>query len=227
VPRSRPRPVPDVQACIFDMDGVLVDSGVYHRGAWRALLEEMGAAPARPDFWRLTIGRPAEEAVPLVLGRPVSDDETRRAAYRKRELYLDLTGRGHRAVPGAGAFVEDVARHGIRRGVGTSATRRDVDSILRGLGLRHHFEVVVSVEDVVWGKPDPEVYVLAARRLRVPPGACIVFEDSLVGVEAGRRAGMRVVGVATAHDAGELRAAGAERVVDDFERLTWSGLGPA
>ncbi|HVQ78318.1 MAG TPA: HAD family phosphatase [Candidatus Binatia bacterium] len=212
------------RACIFDMDGVLIDSGSHHRAAWAALLVELGATPARPDYWRLTIGRPAEEAVPLLLGHPVPDDEARRFAYRKRELYLDLARRGAPAVPGVGAFVEDLVRRGVPRGVGTSATGRDVERILRALGLRHHFEIVVSVEDVAWGKPDPEVYTLAAARMRVPPESCLVFEDSLVGIEAARRAGMRAVGVATAHDEGELRRAGAERVVADFEGLTWTSL---
>jgi HAD superfamily hydrolase (TIGR01509 family) len=212
------------RACIFDMDGVLVDSGCHHRAAWQGLLEELGATPVSPDFWRLTIGRPAEEAVPLVLGRPVPEHEARHFAYRKRELYLDLARQSVQAVPGVQAFVADLVQRGVPRGVGTSATRRDADRILRELGLRPHFDVVVSVEDVVWGKPDPEVYVLTARRLRVPPPACLVLEDSLVGVEAARRAGMRAVGVTTAHDERELRHAGAERIIDDFEGLTWTAL---
>jgi beta-phosphoglucomutase len=212
------------RACIFDMDGVLVDSGSHHRAAWHGLLEELGATPVSPDFWRLTIGRPAEEAMPLVLGRSVPAHEARHFAYRKRQLYLQLARRSVQPVAGVQAFVADLVKRGVPRGVGTSATRRDVDRILRELGLRPHFDVVVSVEDVVWGKPDPEVYVLTARRLRVPPPACLVLEDSLVGVEAARRAGMRVVGVATAHDERELRHAGAQRVIDDFEELTWTAL---
>jgi HAD superfamily hydrolase (TIGR01509 family) len=212
------------RACIFDMDGVLIDSGSHHRAAWRALLDELGAAPTSPEFWRLTIGRPAEEAVPLVLGRFVAEDEARHFAYRKRELYLELARRGVQAVPGVHAFVTDLVQRRVPRGVGTSATRRDVDRILRDLDLRRHIDVVVSVEDVLWGKPDPEVYVLAARRLRVPPAACLVLEDSLVGLEAARRAGMRAVGVTTAHDEAELRGAGAERVIGNFEGLTWTAL---
>jgi HAD superfamily hydrolase (TIGR01509 family) len=212
------------RACIFDMDGVLVDSGSHHRAAWKALLDELGESPVSPEFWRHTIGRPAEEAVPLVLGRAVPEDEARDFAYRKRELYLERARRGIQAIPGVQAFVADLVECGVPRGVGTSATRRDVDRILRALGLRSHFDVVVSVEDVVWGKPDPEVYVLVARRLRVPPPACLVLEDSLVGLEAARRAGMRAVGVATAHDERELRHAGAERVIGDFEGLTWAAL---
>ena len=69
--------------CIFDMDGVLIDSGAHHRSAWRALLDELGVQPAEPEYWRLTIGRPAEEAVPLLLGRAMPSSEARRLALRK------------------------------------------------------------------------------------------------------------------------------------------------
>jgi len=81
--------------------------------------------------------------------------------------------------------------------------------------------VIVTADDVRMGKPDPEVYFLAARRIGVNPEECIVFEDSLVGVQAARRAGMRAIGVATAHTAAELTAAGAEDAIASFEGLTW------
>src|SRR5439155_8988964 len=81
-------------------------------------------------------------------------------------------------------------------------------------------------EDVRLGKPDPEVYLLAARGIGVPPRECLVFEDSVVGIQAARRAGMRVIGVATAHTADELRGAGAASVIDDFEGLEWPASAP-
>jgi len=212
------------EACIFDMDGVLIDSGVWHRAAWQALLAEMGLDPARPDFWRLTIGRPGEEAVPLLLGKTLPDREARRLARRKRDLYVELARGGLRAVEGAPAFIEHLARRGIPRAVGTSASRMDVERMLGAVGLRRHFEVVVTSEDVRLGKPDPEVYVLAARRLGAAPGACVVFEDSVVGIQAARRAGMRAIGVTTAYGEEELRAAGAEVVIGDFEGLEWDSI---
>ena len=212
------------EACIFDMDGVLIDSGVWHRAAWQALLAEMGLDPARPDFWRLTIGRPGEEAVPLLLGKTLPDREARRLARRKRDLYVELARGGLRAVEGAPAFIEHLARRGIPRAVGTSASRMDVERMLGGVGLRRHFEVVVTSEDVRLGKPDPEVYVLAARRLGAAPGACVVFEDSVVGIQAARRAGMRAIGVTTAYGEEELRAAGAELVIGDFDGLEWDSI---
>jgi HAD superfamily hydrolase (TIGR01509 family) len=105
--------------------------------------------------------------------------------------------------------------------VATSARRIDTDQLLSRLGLRERFAAMVTAEDVRLGKPNPEVYLLAARAIGVEPSDCVVFEDAIVGVQAARRAGMRVIGVATAHSETELRAAGVERVVEDFEGVTW------
>lgn len=207
-------------AVVFDMDGVLIDSGAHHRDAWRLLLADLGLTPA-PDFWRLTIGRPAEEAVTLLLGRPVGPVEAARLARRKREHYARLAERGMLPIAGAPAFVAALARQGVPRAVATSASRRDVDDLLTEVGVRRHFEVIVTADDVQRGKPDPEVYVRAAQGLGLPAAGCIVFEDSVVGVRAARGAGMRVIGVTTAHTDGELQAAGAERAIADFETLRW------
>jgi beta-phosphoglucomutase-like phosphatase (HAD superfamily) len=87
--------------------------------------------------------------------------------------------------------------------------------------VRRHFEVIVTADDVRWGKPNPEVYLRAAAGLGVPPKSCLVFEDAVVGVHAARNAGMRVIGLTASHSARELLAAGAERVVADFEGFAW------
>lgn len=222
-PPGRERGGPGATAVIFDMDGVLIDSGAHHRAAWRALLAEIGEEPD-PEHWRLTIGRPSEEAVPLLLGRRMSEYEIRRLARRKRDLYVGFARAGIVTVPGVSRFVADLAREKIPRAVGTSASGFDVDHLLAGAGLGHYFDVIVTADDVTYGKPDPEVYLLAAARLRVTPERCVVFEDSLVGVEAARRAGMRAIGVTTAHTEDELVHAGAERAVADFEAIEWPAI---
>jgi beta-phosphoglucomutase len=209
-------------AVIFDMDGVLIDSGAHHRDAWRLLLDELGVAPA-VDFWRCTIGRPAEEAVPLLLDRPVPAAEAAALARRKREHYTRLAARGMLPIAGAPAFVAALAGAGVPRAVGTSAPRTDVEALLQAIGVRAHFEVIVTADDVRWGKPNPEVYLKAAAGLGLPPVACLVFEDSVVGIHAARNAGMRVIGLTTAHTTRELLAAGAERAIADFQGFSWPG----
>ena len=207
-------------AVVFDMDGVLLDSGAHHRDAWRRLLTDLGVEPA-PDFWRRTIGRPAEEAVAHLLDRPVEAAEAAELARRKREHYAELAARGMLPVAGAPAFVTTLADAGVPRAVATSASRPDVEALLTAIGVRRHFEVIVTADDVRWGKPNPEVYLRAAEGLGLPPRVCLVFEDSVVGVHAARRAGMRVIGLTTAHTTRELLAAGAERAIADFEGFEW------
>jgi HAD superfamily hydrolase (TIGR01509 family) len=147
--------------------------------------------------------------------------EARRLADLKRSHYARLARRGVVAVTGADAFVEALARERVPRAVATSASRRDLERVLDALGLRRHIEVAITADDVRWGKPHPEVYLKAAEGLGVDAAACIVFEDAIVGVHAARAAGMRVIGVTTAHSADELVGAGAERAVPDFEAVRW------
>jgi len=209
------------QAAIFDMDGVVVDSGPYHRAAWRALLRELGVEAPDGEFWRLTIGRPVEEALPLLLGRELSAHEIARYSKRKTDLYHRLAEGRFQPIPGVVGFVRALAKANVPRALATSASSHSVDAVLTDLGLSPHFPVVVTADDVDRGKPDPEVYLAAAFRLRMAPPACVVFEDSLVGVEAARRAGMRAIGLTTAHTEAELRKAGALRVLKNFDGVTW------
>jgi HAD superfamily hydrolase (TIGR01509 family) len=213
-------PSPGHDAVVFDMDGVLVDSGAHHRAAWRALLDELGVEPSA-DFWRLTIGRPAEEAVPLLLGVDVAPEEAWRLATRKREHYVRLSRRGVQAVAGVDRFVEALARAGVPCAVATSASRLDVDRLLAALGFEKCFRAIVTSEDVDRGKADPAVYLRAADALGMSPSRCLAFEDSVVGIRAARSAGMAVVGVTTAYTDRQLTAAGAVRTIPSFERLEW------
>src|SRR6202022_4511488 len=153
------------------------------------------------EHWRLTIGRPSEEAIPLLLGRRVSGAEARRLARRKRDLYQERAQTGLDPVAGVREFLEALARDDVPRAVGTSASRWDAERLLDDLGLLRFFDVMVTADDVMLGKPDPEVWTQAARS-----------------------AGMRVIGVTTAHTDAELRAAGAERTIPDFQGLEWSQL---
>jgi beta-phosphoglucomutase len=209
---------------VFDMDGVLVNNAPFHREAWRRLSGEEGFVLDGPEFWREAIGRPVEEAVPRILGRPVSRAEATRLAQRKTALYHELAD-GHAApVPGVVKFVRALAAADVPRALATSAVADSAARILAGLGLAGAFPVQVTAGQVQRGKPDPEVYLTAAARLGVPPAACVVFEDAVVGVEAARRAGMAVVGLTTAHAEAELRAAGATWTAPDFTTLTWAAL---
>jgi beta-phosphoglucomutase family hydrolase len=215
---------PGRRAAIFDMDGVLVNNSQFHRKAWRRLSREEGFALTDPEFWRQAIGRPVEEAVPRILGRAVPPGEAVRLARRKTALYHELADGHAPPVPGVVDFVHALAAAGVPRALATSAVADSAARILEGLGLAAAFPVQVTAGHVRRGKPDPEVYLTAAARLGVPPAACVVFEDAVVGVEAACRAGMAVVALTTAHAAAELRDAGATWTAPDFTGLAWAAL---
>jgi HAD superfamily hydrolase (TIGR01509 family) len=171
-----------------------------------------------------TLGRPVRESLPTLLGRAIDMDEHERLVRRKAAIYEEVSGGTVREVRGAVAFVRALVERAIRCGLATSAMPERVAPILEALRLTERFLAQVTGRDVRRGKPDPEVYLTASDRLRVAPGACVVFEDAPVGVEAARRAGMRVIGVATTCHAGTLRAAGAHGVVSDFAGLAWEDV---
>lgn len=211
-------------AAIFDLDGVLVDSERHHGTAWRRLCLEEGVALTGAEVLRRTLGRPVRESLPELLGRPIGMDEAQRLISRKAVLYEEACAGRVTAVHGAVDFVRALSAAGVPRGLATSALPERVTATLVALGLVDAFPVCVTGHDVRLGKPDPEVYLTAAAGFGLEPGACVVFEDSPVGVVAARRAGMRVVGVATTCSGDELRAAGAGLVIPDFAGRRWEDL---
>lgn len=217
---------------IFDMDGVLVDSEPHHHAAWHRICLEQGVTLTVAEVAERTLGRPVRESLPTLLGRSLDAAEHEQLVCRKAVIYEEVSGGTVREVRGAVAFVRSLADSGVRCGLATSAMPERVGPILEALQLAELLRVQVTGHDVRRGKPDPEVYLTTAARFGMAPGACVVFEDAPVGIEAARRAGMRVVGVATTCHAETLQAAGARLVVPDFAGLVWEdvvsigGFGP-
>jgi HAD superfamily hydrolase (TIGR01509 family) len=216
-----------LRAAVFDLDGVLVDSERHHGTAWRRLCLEEGVALTEAEVLRRTLGRPVRESLPELLGRPVAADEAGRLIERKTALYEEACAGRVTAVRGVVDFVRALGAAGVSRGLATSALPERVVATLVALGLTDAFPVRVTGLDVRLGKPDPEVYLTAAAALGLEPAACMAFEDSPVGAVAARRAGMRVVGVATTCSEDELRAAGARLVIPDFVATRWEELASA
>lgn len=208
-----------VRAFIFDMDGTLVDNMAYHAQAWLTLLEELGSPLDGETFLRRTAGLRNPEIAQLLLGSAgVGSSRQIRLFQRKEALYRSLYAPHQRPLPGLLAFLAEAERRGIPMAVATSAPPENIPYTLDGLDIRGYFRVVVGGDDVARGKPHPDGFLRAAELLGVEPAACLVFEDSLNGLEAARRAGMSAVALTTTHTAEEL-APHAARVVADFRPL--------
>jgi beta-phosphoglucomutase family hydrolase len=178
---------------IFDMDGTLADTMPTHQLAWDKLLPELGVTVDRDDFFGWSAGLTNREIFPRLLGSDITVAEINRLSDHKESLFRELYQLQMSAVTGAEAFLKRTTAAGYRRGVGTAAPPHNVDLVLDGLNLRQHFQTIVCNSDVVRGKPDPEIFLLAAERLGSRPEDCVVFEDAPAGIEAARRAGMRCV----------------------------------
>jgi beta-phosphoglucomutase family hydrolase len=185
-------------AIILDMDGVIIDSNPVHRQAWSIYNRRFGIETDEAMQQRM-YGKRNDEIVRDFLGPGLTDDQIREHGAAKERLYRELMARdvSGALVPGVRDFLMRYADAPLA--VATNAEPENVDFVLDGAGLRRYFRIVVDGAQVRNPKPDPEIYLRTAERLEVPPGDCIVFEDSLPGLEAARNAGMRTVGVTTTH----------------------------
>ena len=185
------------RAFIFDMDGTIVDNMAFHTRSWLTFFQQRGHALDADEFFRSTAGRQGHEIIRTYLGAHLSDVETCTLSLEKDALYRELYGPHLASVDGFDAFIKAAQQDGIALAVGTAAPNPNIAFTLDGLDLRRHFATVVGAADVKHGKPHPDVFLEAARRIDVAPEHCIVFEDAPLGVEAARRAGMRAVVLTT------------------------------
>lgn len=178
-----------LRALLVDMDGTLVDTAEANFRAYAEALSEAGVSIARPDFERIATGRNWRQFLPPLLGHDM--ERAAAVAGRKAALYPRHAGA---TVLNAGLVVllRDFAARGGKVALVTTASRPNVDTILHSHGLSGLFDLIVSGNDVQRHKPDPEAYALAAARLGVTAGECLVFEDSEIGIRAARAFGAPV-----------------------------------
>lgn len=185
------------KAFIFDMDGTIVDNMAYHTAAWVAFFGRRGRLLDEEEFFLRTTGRISSEILREFVSADLSDAECAALVLEKELLYRELYGPHRKTLTGFDSFQATARGHGMALAVGTAANECNIVFTLDGLALRDHFDTVVGAGDVKRGKPDPDVFLMAAQRCGVAPGDCIVFEDAPLGVEAARRAGMRAVALTT------------------------------
>jgi HAD superfamily hydrolase (TIGR01509 family) len=176
---------------IFDCDGTLADSMPLHFRAWTRIVAEFGGSFSEALFYQ-TGGKPTEEILEMLRGEHgLQVEDVKAAAQRKEEYFLDLI---HEVKP-IDAVVQIARRwSGIKPlAVASGGFHRQIELTLDALGIRSLFSAIVCVEDYARGKPFPDPFLEAARRLNVAPAECVVFEDSMLGVQAAASAGMQCV----------------------------------
>jgi HAD superfamily hydrolase (TIGR01509 family) len=184
---------------IFDWDGVIIDSSRHHAESWLRLANEEQRTLPEHHFEQ-GFGRKNEFIIPHILGWTQDPVEIHRLSLRKESLYRDVVAEwGIEPLPGVRPWLTELAQARVPCAIGSSTHRANIDLSLSLLGLAPFFAQIVSAEDVTRGKPDPQVFLIAAERIARAPAACVVFEDAFAGFDAARAAGMRLIGVATTH----------------------------
>lgn len=207
----------DLRGCIFDLDGVIVDTAKYHFMAWRRLAKELGFVFTLEDNEALKgVSRMASLEILLSKGGiTVSEKEKEMLAARKNSWYVEFISgmTPDEILPGSVKFLKTLKKEGILTAIGSAS--KNAGTILDGIGLRDMFDVIVDGNKISKAKPDPEVFLKGAEEMGLPPSSCVVFEDAQAGIEAAIAGGMKCVGVGSPELLGR-----ADMVIPDLRNIT-------
>lgn len=205
---------------IFDMDGVLVDNSDMHIEAFAILCKKYGVDLVKEKFLKV-FGMGNEMILPIILPQEIIEKEGIQSLSEKKEsIYREIFEQTIAPTPGLVSFLHALRAEGFRTAVGSSGTKENVRFVLDKCGIADCFDTIVHGDMVATRKPDPEIFLTASRLMGLPPAECVVIEDSFVGIEAARRAGMAVIAMSTTFPKEKLAATDNDMIVPDFTPLT-------
>lgn len=206
-----------IKGVIFDMDGVLVDNSDIHVEAFMIFCKRHGLEIKAEDLKGL-FGMGNDEIMPEVFHRAMTIEEIARYADEKEQVYREIFAEKIKPLAGLRELLSDLKNMGIKIAVGSSGMAKNVEFVLEKCGIKEFFDAKANGDMVSRAKPDPEVFLLAADLLKLEPSECVVCEDSHAGIIAARRAGMKVVAVATTYSRAEHKDY--DKIVDDFTQIS-------
>jgi beta-phosphoglucomutase family hydrolase len=206
----------EIEAVLWDMDGVIADSGPYHLAAWQEIFGQRGVKFTAEDFSH-SFGLRNDSIIRNTLGKDIAQAEIYAIAQEKEVAFRRLVGDKIKPLPGAIELIKSLRNNGFRMAIASSAPMENIELVTGTLGIAG-FQALVTGHDVTEGKPSPQVFLLAAQRLGVNPANCLVIEDAVAGVTAAKRAGMYCLAVINTHTRQEL--AEADLIVDSLEKVT-------
>jgi hypothetical protein len=196
-----------VKAFLFDLNGTMIDDMHYHNKAWFHILnDDLGANMTWDEVKSHMYGKNTELLIRVFGKDRFTLEEMNVLSVEKEKRYQAAYRPILKLIEGLAEFLAASKNKNISMGIGSAAIPFNINFVLDGLDLRHYFDSIVSADDVLESKPDPETYLKGAAELGVLPEECIVFEDAPKGVEAAQRAGMRAVVLTTMHEAHEFAA---------------------
>jgi len=211
-----------LKAVIFDIDGTLMDNNEYHKMAWMQYLEGQGRKMTDKEFKENVSGRTNLDAVEHIYDKKMSDEEASKYYLAKEEIYRRLYKPYICPIHGLLEFLKDLQDHGIVMAIATSGIQVNIDFMFEHIPIKQYFKTVIQSKDITKGKPDPEIFMKAAEAVGFPPENCVVFEDSLAGVKAAKKAGIKVVALTTSEKKEDLKKA--NLVIKNYNEINYKKL---
>ena len=201
---------------IFDLDGVLIDSAWAHKQSWYDLAAKEGY-PMSDEFFYNTFGMQNFQVLPMLAGKKLSTEKMQELSDWKEQRYRDIFTESITLVKGAERLFNELREEGFLLAIGSSTTKDNIEFVVETLKLETYFDTIVSSKDVTKGKPAPDIFQTAAKRLGLNPDDCVVIEDSLPGLEAAKAAQMTVIALTTTREREELTQA--DIIVNTLDEL--------
>jgi beta-phosphoglucomutase len=207
-----------LEAVIFDMDGTLVDSMPYHYKSWEVFFEQQGIFLTKEEFDSIHHGT-LFDIMPRIFG-DISHEESYRLGMLKEQAFRELYKHEIKPIDGLIEWLEILKEAGLKIGLGTAADFTNADFTVDAIEIRKYFDVIVTSDIVKEGKPSPAVYLKVADMLHVDPADCLVFEDTVSGIQAGLAAGMKVIGITTGLSKEAMQALPVSAIIDNYQSLS-------
>jgi beta-phosphoglucomutase len=218
-------------AVIFDFDGVITDSEILHFRAFNAVLTKYGFELTKQEYYKDYLGLSDVDCFKALIGEGrlhIEESQIRDLGQQKTKVFEQLARTEGRIIEGVREFLQMLSQSRLPTAICSGALRAEIELILDGAKLRSYFDAVVSAEEVKRGKPDPQGFLLALKKLNQPrvqpisPGQCVVIEDSHWGLQAARAARMRSIAVTNTYEADQLKEA--DKIVARLSDLTMQDL---
>jgi beta-phosphoglucomutase family hydrolase len=183
---------------IFDVDGVLVDTGPFHFESWVKMAKEIGKKFTK-KYFDLTFGQQSVPITRKLVGSKVEQHLVEKWANLKEQYYREIVKDKLEPLPGVLNLIKDLKDKNFKLAIGSSGPPENVEIVVKTLNLIPYFDVIITAAEVEKSKPEPDVFLIAAEKLKLDPKNCIVIEDAPVGIEAAKHAGMPVIALRTTH----------------------------
>jgi beta-phosphoglucomutase family hydrolase len=204
-----------IEAVIFDMDGTVVDTTELEYKAWHRMMQEQGVEFTHEEYIKV-LGAKGSEIVKKHLDW---DEEAIQEILQNKETYFKelVAQQGLELIPGVEKVLQDIQQIPLKMALATGASRKKLEFVLEKLPIKQYFEAMITADETNSGKPDPEVFLNAAKKLGVAPGNCIVMEDARNGAQAAKKGGMLCIAITTTRSEDQLQAA--DLIVDGYHEL--------